>query len=65
MQQLERGGVSEAPISSTVFEAGRCKTQMWSSRSTASPPICPTIQLFGNSCGQKGSLDTSAPPART
>src|SRR5208282_4971839 len=55
MQHRERCGVREAPSSSTVYEAGRCKTQMWSSRSTANPPTCPMIQLLGSSCGQEGT----------
>ena len=55
MQHIERGGLREAPSSSTVSVPGRCKTQMWSCRSTAKPPTCPIIQLLGSSRGHSGS----------
>src|SRR6266852_40986 len=54
-QHWDSGGVCAAPNSSTVSKPGRCRTQMWSWRSTAMPPTCPMIQLFGNSLGQNGS----------
>ena len=37
------------PRSSFTLDPGRWSTQMWSSLSTATPPICPMIQLLGNS----------------
>ena len=54
-QHFDRGGVSAAAFSSSVGERGRWTIQMWSCSSTATPPTCPTIQLFGNGFGQDAS----------
>src|SRR5207302_4769360 len=55
VQHLVVGGTCMAPFSSSTRVEGRCTTQIWSSRSTATFATWPRIQLPGSGFGQKGS----------
>src|SRR6185312_15455746 len=55
-QHLLRGGLSDAPFSSSVSVRGRCSTQTWSWESTATLATCPNSQLLGNGLGHDASI---------
>src|SRR6185437_16153701 len=55
-QHVLRGGLSDAPFSSSVSLRGHCSTQTWSWESTATLATCPNSQLLGNSLGHDASI---------
>src|SRR5712671_1705502 len=54
-QHFAVGGLVAASRSPRVRLLGRWMIQTWSRSSTAMPPTCPSVQLFGNGFGQNGS----------